>query len=135
MHARRQLLPVTTSSRALPVASLLPSASASSPENIKWTDGPDGSNYNLVTGNKLVPRGSKCVGVKEGATMNVIEYNDCEEQLDDESGCFDSRGNGNIFRSWLENFRAGCSILLPVVKRLLQGRHSARLYREKDRGR
>ncbi|CAN0194941.1 unnamed protein product, partial [Hapterophycus canaliculatus] len=64
----------------------------------QWTDGPDGCNYNLVTSNKLVPRGNECVDIKEGATMNVVEYNDCSEQLDAESGCYDSRGNGNIFR-------------------------------------
>lgn len=46
----------------------------------------------------LVPRGNECVDVKEGSTMNVIEYNDCAEQLDAESGCYDSRGNGNVFR-------------------------------------
>lgn len=64
----------------------------------QWTDGPDGSNYNLVSGNTLIPRGNECVDIKEGATMNVVEKNDCAEQLDEESGCYDSRGNGNIFR-------------------------------------
>ncbi|CAN0559810.1 unnamed protein product, partial [Ectocarpus sp. 12 AP-2014] len=62
------------------------------------TNGPDGSNYNLVTGNKLVPRGNECVDIKEGATMNVVEYNECEDQRDAESGCYDSRGNENTFR-------------------------------------
>ncbi|CAM9261415.1 unnamed protein product [Pylaiella littoralis] len=64
----------------------------------QWTDGPDGCNYNLVRENMLVPRGNECVDVKEGSTLNVIEYNDCAEQLDAESGCYDSRGNGNVFR-------------------------------------
>ncbi|CAM9959372.1 unnamed protein product, partial [Hapterophycus canaliculatus] len=63
-----------------------------------WTDGADGCNYNLVTNNKLVPRGNECVDIKEGATMNVVEYNDCSDQRDAESGCFDSRGNENVFR-------------------------------------
>ena len=62
------------------------------------TNGPDESNYNLVTGNELIPRGNECVDVKEGASFNVIEYNECQEQLDDESGCYDSRGNENTFR-------------------------------------
>ncbi|CAM9834424.1 unnamed protein product, partial [Ectocarpus fasciculatus] len=62
------------------------------------TNGPDGCNYNLVTGNKLVPRGNECVDIKEGATMNVVEYNECEDQRDEESGCYDSRGNENTFR-------------------------------------
>lgn len=30
--------------------------------------------------------------------MNVVEYNDCSDQRDAESGCFDSRGNENVFR-------------------------------------
>lgn len=30
--------------------------------------------------------------------MNVVEYNECIDQRDAESGCYDSRGNGNIFR-------------------------------------
>eukprot|EP00904_Undaria_pinnatifida_P005826 jgi/Undpi1/2373/HiC_scaffold_13.g05756.m3 len=62
------------------------------------TNGPDECNYNLVTGNELIPRGNECVDVKEGASFNVVEYNECQEQLDDESGCYDSRGNENTFR-------------------------------------
>ena len=62
------------------------------------TNGPDESNYNLVTGNDITPRGNECVDVKEGASFNVIEHNQCAEQLDDESGCYDSRGNENTFR-------------------------------------
>ncbi|CAN0003927.1 unnamed protein product, partial [Sphacelaria rigidula] len=71
----------------------------------QWTDGPDGSNYNLVINNKLTPRGNECVDIKEGATMNVVENNVCAEQLDEESGCYDSRGNGNTFRN---NFASDC---------------------------
>ncbi|CAN0462457.1 unnamed protein product, partial [Scytosiphon promiscuus] len=62
------------------------------------TNGPDESNYNLVTRNELIPRGNECVDVKEGASFNVIEHNECQEQRDDESGCYDSRGNDNTFR-------------------------------------
>ena len=36
--------------------------------HVQWTDGEDGCNYNLVTGNKLVPHGNECVDVKEGAS-------------------------------------------------------------------
>lgn len=64
----------------------------------QWTNGPDGCDYNLISNNTLTPRGNECVDIKEGATMNVIEHNICSEQLDDESGCYDSRGTGNIFR-------------------------------------
>ena len=62
------------------------------------TDGPDESNYNLVSENIFTPRGNECVDVKEGASFNVVELNQCQEQLDDESGCYDSRGNDNTFR-------------------------------------
>ena len=62
------------------------------------TNGPDERNYNLVTGNEIIPRGNKCVDLKEGASFNVAEYNECSEQLHDESGCYDSRGNDNTFR-------------------------------------
>ena len=62
------------------------------------TNGPDGCNYNLVTGNEITTRGNECVDIKEGASFNVIEHNECQEQLDDESGCYDSRGNDNTFR-------------------------------------
>ncbi|CAM9262723.1 unnamed protein product [Pylaiella littoralis] len=71
----------------------------------QWTDGEDVCSYNLVTGNKLVPRANECVDVKEGSTMNVIEYNDCQDQRDSDSGCFDSRGNDNTFRY---NTAEGC---------------------------
>ena len=62
------------------------------------TNGPDECNYNLVDDNKITTRANECVDVKEGASFNVIQYNECEEQLDDESGCYDSRGNDNTFR-------------------------------------
>lgn len=64
----------------------------------QWTDGPDGCNYNLISENMLRPRGNECVDVKEGASFNVIENNICVDQRDPESGCYDSRGNRNIFR-------------------------------------
>ena len=62
------------------------------------TNGPDENKYNLVTGDDIPPRGNECVDVKEGASFNVIEHNQYAEHLDDESGCYDSRGNENTFR-------------------------------------
>ncbi|CAM9737957.1 unnamed protein product, partial [Sphacelaria rigidula] len=47
----------------------------------------------------MTPHGNECIDVKEGATGNVIEDNECAEQLDANSGCYGSRGSGNIFRN------------------------------------
>lgn len=70
----------------------------------QWTDGPDGSNYNVISHNTMTPHGNECIDVKEGATGNVIEDNECAEQLDANSGCYGSRGSGNIFRWLLHTF-------------------------------
>ncbi|CAM9422984.1 unnamed protein product, partial [Sphacelaria rigidula] len=64
----------------------------------QWTDGPDGTNYNIISGNKITPNANECVDTKEGSTGNIIEYNECTNQLDVDSGCYDSRGSGNIIR-------------------------------------
>lgn len=64
----------------------------------QWTNGPDGTNDNIVSGNTITTNGNECVDIKEGATGNIIEYNECSNQLDEDSGCYDSRGSGNIFR-------------------------------------
>lgn len=58
----------------------------------------DGCNYNLIKNNKLTPRGNECVDIKEGSSFNVVEYNDCSDQRDPKSGCYDSRGDENTFR-------------------------------------
>ncbi|CAM9238301.1 unnamed protein product, partial [Sphacelaria rigidula] len=71
----------------------------------QWTGGPDGTNYNIISGNTIRPYGNECVDVKEGATGNIIEDNDCSEQLDPKSGCFGARGSGNVFRN---NLGADC---------------------------
>ncbi|CAM9939140.1 unnamed protein product [Ectocarpus sp. 6 AP-2014] len=64
----------------------------------QWTNGEDTCNDNLVSGNRISTSGNECVDIKEGASGNVIEDNICSEQLDAESGCYDSRGDGNTFR-------------------------------------
>lgn len=64
----------------------------------QWTDGPDGSNYNIISRNVMSPHGNECIDVKESATGNVIEDNDCADQMDYDSGCYGSRGSGNVFR-------------------------------------
>ena len=65
---------------------------------LQWINGPDACDNNLVKGNRIATSGNECVDIKEGATGNVIEDNICSHQLDTESGCYDSRGDGNTFR-------------------------------------
>jgi hypothetical protein len=71
----------------------------------QWADGknptadPDASNANWVHDNHFDTRGNECVDIKEGASGNVVEGNDCTGQRDPESAGFDSRGDGNVFRA------------------------------------
>ncbi|CAM9793899.1 unnamed protein product [Ectocarpus fasciculatus] len=64
----------------------------------QWTNGEDMCNDNWVSGNRISTSGNECVDIKEGSSGNVIEDNLCSDQLDAESGCYDSRGDGNTFR-------------------------------------
>lgn len=66
--------------------------------NEQWTDGPDLTTNNVVSGNTMTPNGNECVDIKEGAYGNIVENNECREQLDEKSGCYSSRGDDNIFR-------------------------------------
>ncbi len=63
------------------------------------TTDPDLSNNNRIHSNVINTQGNECVDVKEAATGNIIENNNCTGQKDPESGGLDSRGNGNIFRN------------------------------------
>ncbi|CBJ32749.1 FirrV-1-B30 precursor [Ectocarpus siliculosus] len=66
----------------------------------EWPDGEeDVCTNNLVAGNVIDTSANECVDVKEGAYGNVIEDNMCYNQLDINSGCYNSRGNDNIFRN------------------------------------
>ncbi|CAB1115742.1 unnamed protein product [Ectocarpus sp. CCAP 1310/34] len=64
----------------------------------QWSDGPDECNDNTITGNTITPNGNECVDIKEGSTGTIVEENTCSGQLDEDSGCFGSRGDGNVFR-------------------------------------
>ncbi|MDQ3247759.1 MAG: DUF1565 domain-containing protein [Chloroflexota bacterium] len=70
----------------------------------QWADGrnptaePDQSTQNWVHHNVIDTQGNECVDMKEGSHHNIVEYNTCTGQLDDESGGFGSRGNENIIR-------------------------------------
>jgi len=63
------------------------------------TADPDLSNANWIHHNTFDTQGNECVDIKEAATGNIVEYNRCTGQRDPESGGFDSRGSGNIFRA------------------------------------
>jgi hypothetical protein len=58
----------------------------------------DQSNGNWVHNNYFDTQGNECTDIKEGSTGNIVEYNTCTGQKDENSGGFDSRGNENVFR-------------------------------------
>lgn len=58
---------------------------------------PDLSMNNHIIGNDIQTHGNECVDIKENATNNLVELNNCAFQSDPESGGFESRGNNNIF--------------------------------------
>ncbi|CAM9617951.1 unnamed protein product [Ectocarpus sp. 12 AP-2014] len=64
----------------------------------QWKNGEDACNGNLVSGNRISTSGNECIDIKEGSSGNTIENNFCSDQLDVNSGCYDSRGDGNTFR-------------------------------------
>lgn len=59
---------------------------------------PDESNSNWVHHNTFNTQGNECVDIKESASNNLVEYNDCTGQRDPDSAGLDARGSGNIFR-------------------------------------
>jgi parallel beta-helix repeat protein len=73
--------------------------------NNQWADGknptadPDVSRDNRVHHNTFNTQGNECVDIKEGATANIVEDNQCTGQLDTESAGLDARGSGNTFRN------------------------------------
>lgn len=67
-------------------------------ENGAPDDQPDRSRNNRIHHNTIATAGNECVDVKENATANIVEYNDCSAQKDPSSGGLDARGSGNTFR-------------------------------------
>lgn len=57
--------------------------------------------YNWIHHNTMRSYGNECVDVKEGSSHNLIESNVCENQMDEDSGCFGLRGSDNTLR-WNE---------------------------------
>jgi hypothetical protein len=72
------------------------------PEQLGGRGAPDAavdrSDRNHIHDNIINTAGNECVDIKEGSSGNIVERNSCTGQKDPESGGFDSRGNGNIFR-------------------------------------
>jgi hypothetical protein len=58
----------------------------------------DQSDENWIHDNIFDTQGNECVDIKEGSSGNVVERNHCTGQQDPNSGGFDARGSGNIFR-------------------------------------
>ncbi len=73
---------------------------------------PDLSKENWIHQNQFDTQGNECVDIKESTTGNVIERNSCTGQRDSESGGFDSRGSGNIFRAKQSYGNTGAGIRL-----------------------
>ena len=59
---------------------------------------PDASNGNWVHHNYFDTQGNECVDIKEGASYNMIEHNECTGQQDPNSAGLDARGSHNVFR-------------------------------------
>jgi len=74
------------------------------------TPEPDASNANAVRDNRFVTNGNECVDIKESASGNVIEFNDCTGQMDPESAGFDARGSGNVFRYNISRGNVGAGV-------------------------
>ncbi|MEP7189097.1 MAG: right-handed parallel beta-helix repeat-containing protein [Roseiflexaceae bacterium] len=62
------------------------------------TADPDQSSANWIHNNSFNTQGNECVDIKEASTANLVEHNTCTGQQDPNSGGFDARGGGNIFR-------------------------------------
>jgi parallel beta helix pectate lyase-like protein len=76
------------------------------------TRDPDQSNDNWVHHNSFNTQGNECVDIKEASSANVVEDNICTGQRDPESGGFDARGSGNVFRRNESYGNAGAGIRL-----------------------
>ena len=84
------------------------------PEQLKRNPSrhPDASNNNWIHHNYFDTRGNECVDIKEGASHNLVEHNECTGQRDKNSAGMDSRGSRNIFRYNLIRDNAGAGIRL-----------------------
>ena len=65
---------------------------------VNLTDDVDRSSRNWIHDNHIDTQANECVDIKEGAVGNIVEGNSCTGQRDPDSGGFDARGSGNVFR-------------------------------------
>jgi hypothetical protein len=72
----------------------------------------DQSSANWVHDNTFDTQGNECVDIKEASSANLVERNTCTGQRDPDSGGFDARGGGNIFRLNQSYGNAGAGIRL-----------------------
>lgn len=72
------------------------------PEQIKEGKNPtnevDQSNHNWIHHNLIETFGGECVDIKEGSSFNIIEFNTCRYEKDNNVGGISIRGNYNIVR-------------------------------------
>lgn len=70
------------------------------PEQLKSnpTKDIDVSKNNWIHHNTIDTAGNECVDMKEGSMQNIVEYNSCTGQKDEDSGGIGSRGNENVIR-------------------------------------
>ena len=73
---------------------------------------PDKSNSNWVNHNYFDTQGNECVYIKENASYNIVEHNECHGQLDAKSGGMSVRGSHNILRFNLISGNKGAGIRL-----------------------
>lgn len=73
---------------------------------------PDETSDNWVHHNAFNTQGNECVDIKEHASRNLVEHNDCTGQRDPDSAGFDARGSGNIFRLNRSYYNAGAGVRL-----------------------
>jgi hypothetical protein len=72
------------------------------------TNEPDATAYNWIHHNHFETYGNECVEMKEGTHDNIVEYNICTQQQDDDSAGIGSRGNNLIrYNEIYENRGAG----------------------------
>lgn len=76
------------------------------------TSDPDLSKDNWIHHNSFDTQGNECVDIKEAASGNMVEHNSCTGQRDPNSGGFDARGSGNIFRNNQSYGNTGAGIRL-----------------------
>ena len=58
----------------------------------------DRSHGNWIHHNYFETRGNECVDIKEASRFNLIEFNSCTKQLDENAAGISARGNDNIIR-------------------------------------